>query len=107
MPRYAIVKAMKSRNNSTVARIKAKILPILKSAGVRRASVFGSAARGEPAPRDVDVLVEMPKSYGLFTFLALKGELEDCLGEKVDLVEYSHIKPSLKDYIFRDEVRIL
>lgn len=96
---------MRYRDN--ISQIKAKILPILKSSGVRRASVFGSAARGDIAPRDVDVLVEMPKSYSLFAFLILKAKLEERLGEKVDLVEYSHIKSALKAHVFRDEARIL
>lgn len=91
----------------SVTEIKKKITPILKRNAVRRAGVFGSVARGEIAPRDLDILVEMSRPYSLFTFLSLKGELEDNLGTPVDLVEYSHIKPSLKAYILRDEVQIL
>lgn len=90
-----------------VADIQRKITPILKRNKVRRAGIFGSAARKEPTSRDVDLLVEMPRPYGLFTFIALKQELEDCLGERVDLVEYSGIKPSLREPILRDEVRIV
>lgn len=90
----------------SIAEIQKKIIPVLKRNGVRRAGVFGSAARRESSPRDIDILVELTRPYGLFAFLALKHELEDCLGAKVDLVEYSHIKPSLKEPILRDEVRI-
>lgn len=87
--------------------IQKKIVPVLKRNNVRRAGIFGSTARGETAPRDIDMLVEMPRPYSLFMFLALKEELENHLGVKVDLIEYSHVKPALRDYILRDEVKIL
>jgi len=84
-----------------------KIIPILKRCDIKRAGVFGSVARGEKVVRDIDVLVEMPRPYSLFSFLALKDELEERLGAKVDLIEYSHIKPSLRKRILSDEVKIL
>ncbi len=83
-----------------------RAVPILKQRAVKRAGVFGSVARGEPA-RDVDMLVEMPRPFGLFSFLTLKQELEDELGTKVDLVEYSTLKPALRERIMGDEVTIL
>lgn len=91
----------------SVADIQKKIVPILKRRAVRRAGVFGSAARGDSTARDIDVLVEMPKPYSLFTFLALKNELEGELEAKVDLIEYSHIKPLLRERILSGEVKIL
>lgn len=89
-----------------VADIQMRAVPILKQRAVKRAGVFGSVARGEPA-RDVDMLVEMPRPFGLFSFLTLKQELEDELGTKVDLVEYSTLKPALRERIMGDEVTIL
>lgn len=91
----------------SVADIQRKIVPILKRRFVRRAGVFGSATHGESAARDIDVLVEMQRPYSLFAFLALKNELEEQLGAKVDLVEYSHIKPSLREHILSGEIKIL
>lgn len=91
----------------SVVEIQQKIAPILKRNNIRRAGVFGSAARKESRARDVDLLVEMPRPYGLFALLSLKGELEDRLGVKVDVIEYSSIKPSLREPILRDEVRIV
>ena len=72
-----------------------------------RAGVFGSSARGEVSPNDVDMLVEMPKPYGLFAFLGLKQDLEKALGSKVDLIDYASIKPALRKNILQDEIRIL
>ncbi len=91
----------------SISRIRAAVLPILKRRGVSRAGVFGSAARGQLRKgSDVDLLVEIDDSYGLFDFVELKLELEKSLGKKVDLVEYSAIKPALRDGILSGEVRI-
>ena len=90
-----------------IQEISNKVKDIFKRYGVRRAAVFGSVARGDENPRDVDILVEMPRPYGLFTFLSLKRELEETLGSKVDLVEYSLIKPAIKDRVLSDAVQIV
>lgn len=96
-----------SRYKLSISEIKQKTLPIFKQAGVLRSSVFGSVARGEVAKdSDVDILVELPKPYGLFYFLNIKFALEDVLGKKVDLVEYNAIKPKIKDRILKDQINI-
>jgi predicted nucleotidyltransferase len=84
--------------------IKAKILPVLRKHGIKKAGLFGSAGRGETCVRDVDLLVEITSRISLFDFIRLQQELEDVLGLPVDLVEYSAIKPSLKEDILREEV---
>lgn len=90
-----------------VEEVKRKALPILRNASVRRAAVFGSAARGDENAHDVDLLVEMPRPYGLFKFLALKSELEDALQKKVDLIEYSAIKAGIRDRVLHEAVEII
>ncbi len=88
--------------------IKKIILPILNRYGVKKAAVFGSAARGEMTKdSDIDILVEIKKDLGLFEFVHLNNELEDALGKKVDLVEYETIKPRLRDIILREQLAIL
>ncbi len=88
--------------------IQKKILPILKQAGILRSSIFGSVARGEAtADSDVDILVEIPRPYGLFKFLEIKNNLEDALNKSVDLVEYESIKPRIKERVLAEQVRIL
>ena len=92
----------------TIEEVKKKIIPVLKQYGVIRASVFGSVARGEDRPdSDVDVLVEIPRPYGLIEFIGIKNALEDALDKKVDLVEYKSIKPRIKDNIIKGQVGIL
>jgi len=87
---------------------KRKILPILKSYGVKRVGLFGSYIRGEmKEDSDVDISVEIEKDISLLDFVGLKQEIEEVLGKKVDLVEYDTIKPLLRERILNEQVRIL
>jgi predicted nucleotidyltransferase len=91
-----------------VGEIKKRIIPILRKYGVRKASIFGSAVREEmKESSDVDILVEIDRDISLLDFVALKLELEDALGRRVDLVEYDTIKPRLRDRILKEQVVIL
>ncbi len=92
----------------SVNQIKEKVLPILKAAGIKRSSLFGSYVRGEQLENsDVDLLVEYPEKTTLFDIGELKINLEDALGKSVDLVGYNVIKPRLKQYILSEQVQIL
>ena len=92
----------------TVEKIKEKIIPILKEAGVTRSALFGSYVRGEEnETSDIDILVDYPDGKSLFDFIETKMELVDVLGKKVDLVEYKTIKPRLKEYILSEQLQIL
>ena len=93
----------------TVDEIKKKIIPILKLHGIKKAGLFGSVVRGEEnANSDVDVLVEIGRrGFSLLDFVRVKLELESVLSRRVDLVEYSSIKPLLKKNILATEVSIL
>ena len=92
-----------------IGEIKDRILPILKRRGVKRAGVFGSVVRGEAGEgSDVDILVEIERDdMSLLDFVGIKLELEEALGRKVDLVEYSALKPLLRERILAEEVPIL
>jgi len=88
--------------------IRRKIAPIFKRYGVKRAGVFGSCVRRKMREdSDIDILVEIEKDISLLDFIGLKLEIEDALGRKIDLVEYSTVKPLLKDRILKEEVTIL
>ncbi len=90
-----------------VSEIKKQIVPILRKYGVKRASIFGSAVRGEmKESSDIDILVEIEKDISLLDFVALKLELEETLGRKVDLVELDTIKPRLRERILKEQVVI-
>ena len=91
-----------------VEEMKKKIIPILKRYHVNRAGIFGSIVRGEETKEsDIDVLVEIERRMSLLDFVGLKLELEDALGRKVDLGEYSTIKPIIREQILSEEVAIL
>jgi len=88
--------------------IKRKILPILKRYNVKRAGIFGSVVRGkENEESDIDILVEIVGRMSLLDFAGLKLELEEALDKRVDLGEYSTIKPIIKEQILSEEVSIL
>ena len=92
----------------TIDEIKERILPILKKYSVSRAGIFGSTARGEATEdSDVDILVEINDRISLLDFVGLKLELEEALGKKVDLGEYSVIKPLIREQILGEEIPIL
>ncbi len=91
-----------------IEEIKKKILPIFKKYGVKKAGIFGSVVRGEETEKsDIDILVEIEGRMSLLDFVGLKLELEEALGMKVDLGEYSAIKPIIKEQILSEEVAIL
>jgi predicted nucleotidyltransferase len=58
--------------------------------------VVRGEARGDS---DIDILVEVGSGMSLLDFVGLKLEIEEALGRRVDLVEYSTIKPLLKERI--------
>ena len=85
-----------------------KIVKTLKENGIKRASVFGSYARGEQKKEsDIDIIIEPKKGMGLFNFVGVKMDLENKLKKKVDLITYKSINPYLKAYIKREQIRIL
>ena len=91
-----------------VDEIREIVLPILRRHGVTRAGIFGSCARGDmTADSDIDVLLEISRDISLLDFVRIKLEIEEALGQKVDLVEYDTIKPLLRDQILSEQVQIL
>jgi len=63
---------------------------VLAQYPIKRAALFGSAARGETTESsDVDMLVEfLPNTRGL-DFFGLRLDLEDALGRPVDLLTWN------------------
>ena len=99
----------KIKPNREIEKIKSKIINILKKNKVSRAGIFGSYSRGEQKKNsDIDIAVEInDNKMSLLGFIALKMKLEGILGKKVDLVEYSVIKPLIKNRILNEEVKII
>jgi len=76
----------------------------IKSFGVRRLGLFGSAARSEAAETsDLDFLVEMEhKTFD--AYMDLKEFLEQLFGCKVDLVMKDSLKPRLREPILKETI---
>lgn len=85
-----------------------EIVKTLKKNGIKKASIFGSYARGESkADSDIDILIEPKKGRGLFNFAGIKLEIENKIKKKVDLVTYKSINPYLKPHIKKEQIKIL
>ena len=80
----------------------------LRAAWVVSASLFGSTARGEAEPSDVDIAVRLNEGFstgGLDYFWRreqLRKNLSDILGCPVDVAEEPARKPQLQQAIDRD-----
>jgi len=82
--------------------------PILRRYGVRRASVFGSYARGQEGPEsDLDLLVELPPGSSLLDLVGLEQDLTAELGIKVEATTYGSLHPLMCDRVLADERTIL
>jgi predicted nucleotidyltransferase len=71
--------------------------------------LFGSTARGEAGPAsDIDLLcdIDPARRMGLFEFLGIQQNLEEILGNPVDLVEQKALLPTIANHVRRDMVRI-
>jgi predicted nucleotidyltransferase len=93
---------------SSLEDITPKIVKILRKNDVAKAGLFGSYARGEDKKNsDIDILVELDEGLNLLDYIRIKHELEDETGKNIDLVEYSTIKPIIRDQILSEEIRII
>jgi uncharacterized protein len=93
----------------SLSSIKKKALPVLKKHEVKRASIFGSFARGTAkSGSDVDFLIEYKgKNKSLFDLVNLKSDLENTLDRKVDLITYNSIYWRIRDHILAEQIVIL
>ena len=88
--------------------IKNIIIDTLKKSDVKKASIFGSVARGESNKKsDVDLLIEFKGKKSLLDLVRLKMKLEELLGRKVDILTYKSINPLIKKRILNEQKVIL
>jgi predicted nucleotidyltransferase len=84
---------------------KQKIDELCRKYKVKELSLFGSRVRGEATDKsDFDFLVDfLPDArMTLFEFSGMQLELQDMLGEKVDLVPKNGLKPRIKDSVLAE-----
>ncbi|MGH8979402.1 MAG: nucleotidyltransferase domain-containing protein [Acidimicrobiales bacterium] len=76
---------------------RAELVELLRRHGATTVLVFGSVARGEDTPgSDIDILVDRlsPGSY-VWGIPKFQEQLEKMLGTKVDVGEFSSLRPSI------------
>jgi predicted nucleotidyltransferase len=95
------------RREHIIRILKEQQKTLVEQYGVDRLSLFGSAARDEAREdSDVDLLVEFSRPIGLFQFIELQQWLESLLGCKVDLGTPLSLKPSIKEEVFQEAIRV-
>lgn len=83
---------------------------VIELAGRRGASnvrVFGSVARGEDTDSsDIDLLVDLDCTVGLFGLEGLRRELVELLRADVDVVPASTLKSGVKDRVLAEAITL-
>ncbi len=93
--------------NQLLTKYRATIYKIAKKHGVQSIRVFGSFARGEEnKDSDIDLLVELDPKRSLLDIIALKHEMEDLTGRKVDVVTPAAISPYIAEQILREATEL-
>jgi predicted nucleotidyltransferase len=83
------------------------ILQVAARHGARDVRVFGSRARGTARPdSDVDILVKLEAGRSLLDLIAIKQDLEDLLGCKVDVVTEAAISPYIREQVLNEAVAL-
>jgi predicted nucleotidyltransferase len=84
------------------------IVPVLKKYMIKRAAIFGSFAKNEShANSDLDILIEPGRGFTIFKFLELEEEIATLINRKVDLVEFSAIKTSIRKEVLATAIAML
>lgn len=84
-----------------------KILSIAAANGARSIRMFGSMARGRSSPgSDLDLIIDMEPGRSLLDLIAIKQDLEDLLGCKVDVVTESSVSPYIRDEVLKEAVNL-
>jgi predicted nucleotidyltransferase len=91
----------------TVTEIKDKISKTAQQYGIQKAYLFGSYARGEAELKsDIDICIEKGKIRTLFELSGFCQDLEETLGNKVDVVTTIGLSDSFKERIKEDMILI-
>ncbi len=93
--------------NKEIRKIGLEMKPIFEKHQVKKASFFGSFARGENNKNsDIDILVELKRGKTLIDLIDLEMDIEKRVKRKIDLITFKSINPLIKKNILRDEVKI-
>jgi predicted nucleotidyltransferase len=83
------------------------ILGVAAAHGARDVRVFGSWARGDARPdSDIDLLVRLDPGRSLLDLVAIKQDLEDLLGCRIDVVTEAGVSPYIRERVLSEAVRL-
>jgi hypothetical protein len=86
---------------------RGQIEAIAAQHGVVVIRVFGSVARGDAGEQsDVDLLVELEQGRGLFDLGAFLTEVQELVGESVDVVTPKGLRSRIRDRVMREAVAL-
>lgn len=96
-----------ARLRRLLAERRSEVLAIARRHGASDVRVFGSVARGDAGPAsDIDLLVRFAPGRSLFDHVALKQDLEDLLGVRVDVINQPALYPPIRDAILSEAVPV-
>lgn len=74
--------------NRSIDEISRIVSPIAEKYGIQRVYLFGSRARGDNSEdSDYDFIIESGSVHNIMELFAFMNDLEDALGNKVDVIE--------------------
>jgi predicted nucleotidyltransferase len=86
---------------------RGQIEAIAAEHGVVAIRVFGSVARGDAGERsDVDLLVELEQGRGLFDLGAFLTEVQELVGQPVDVVTPKGLRSRIRDQVIQEAVAL-
>ena len=89
---------------TTIQDIQQIVSQLAKEYGAERVYLFGSYARGEATEQsDIDLRIDKGEIRGL-RFASLLGDLEEALGNKVDLISTAGMDVQFLEAIRSDEM---
>lgn len=84
------------------------IVPVLKKYEIKRAAIFGSFAKGiHTTESDLDLLIEPTNGFTMYKMLQLESEIARMIERKIDIVEFSALKLSIRNEVLQSAVTIL
>ena len=90
---------------ASVDRNRLQLVRVLMKLGARNVRLFGSVARGDDGPAsDIDLLVDVSASVGLFALGKMRSEAERILGSSVDIVPANSLKPNVAVRVLSEAV---
>lgn len=93
--------------SSIIRNRRKEIIDIAKKYGAKNVRIFGSMARGdESINSDVDIIVEMETGSSLLDIIAIKQDISELLGRKVDVVTEASISPYIRNAVLKEAVNL-